>query len=556
MGIFKSHWERDVDKNLFDYIEIEYFRNYKFSTIRNYAAILGLLFLHIALYAVDVYTCVKLLAYNQWSSDIQPFISYKISKWLFSACIICSMVLLIFDSIHGIRIFRTRNISLIYTNNFAKVLRSLRYKYHCVLNEINPPSRFDKIAYYTYFTLSGSKKLILADSPRQVINALTLCSVLNMKDGSTGFWKTLGTMYSKNSSEVIILYSMIASIGIWIIFMIQLFFALIFMFPVYHRIRQDGTKSMRQYVCIRVDETVRKLARSFAKKRLMKEHRKRAEEKLYLEETPSFPEISSLPNLLSRDNTSTSFSTIPRATTAGSMSSLNSTSTTDSSRSDTALHADKNPFHDIHALPNSRSNITITAHTEPEKPKKLRYKDGSTSSLLTRYHEPNTAQSIYATQPPMARKQPQQLPTSNPFYNIPEREMTGSVASFNSNVTGHTPYQGQPYSGPLDTIYSNHGDLTSSQIPLNPYPKREMFLDEEKYIGMSTGLDNESDEEILRDDMAEQISSRDALANDRDYDSLLDEDDTPLSRSQVRPSLIIRAKDMESENYFKLRPRA
>jgi hypothetical protein len=45
-----------------------------------------------AVYAVDTFTAVNLLAFNKWSGEIKPYIPFDISKWVFSACIIASWV--------------------------------------------------------------------------------------------------------------------------------------------------------------------------------------------------------------------------------------------------------------------------------------------------------------------------------------------------------------------------------------------------------------------------------------------------------------------------------
>ena len=46
----------------------------------------------VAVYGVDTFTAVNLLAFNRWSSSIEPKIPFDVSKWIFSACIIASWV--------------------------------------------------------------------------------------------------------------------------------------------------------------------------------------------------------------------------------------------------------------------------------------------------------------------------------------------------------------------------------------------------------------------------------------------------------------------------------
>lgn len=307
MGLFSSSWERQVDNNLFDFIDIDSFKNFRFTTLFNYFLMISLLLLKLFLLGTDIYTCIRLLAFDEWSSMVKPYLSFRISKWLFSACIICSVVLLIFDTLRGVRVYRSRNISLIYTNNFARRAKSLRnYKFFCVLNEINPVGGFDKLAFYVYFQYHGSKRLIYADSPRQVINALTLYSVLNIQNG---FWHTITTISTTNRNEALILYSMTISFFIWLVFMAQFIFAVGITVPVFYRIlHKERYQSIRQYVCIKVDHSVKKLS---------KEHQKKSLKKMALSNKKL--QAPTLPHLLEKSYASTdslveSTASIPRPT--------------------------------------------------------------------------------------------------------------------------------------------------------------------------------------------------------------------------------------------------
>jgi hypothetical protein len=479
MGIFSSSWERQVDNSLFDFIDVAAFKNYRSATLFNYGWMIFMLLLQSALYAVDVYTCVKLLAFNEWSSMVKPYLSFRISKWLFAACIICSVVLLAFDFIRGIRIYRTRNISLIYTNGFAKMAKSLAgYAYFCVLDVINPTSGFDKMAFYTWFTLDSSKKLILADSPRQVINALTLYSVLNVGNG--GFWDTIKTISATNRAEALILYSMSISFIIWIFFISCLFFAICFCFPVYYRIRKDDYQGLRQYVCLKVDQTVKKLARKYAKERLRKEQRKYQQED-FSEEKRNVPDVE-LPPLTPYGETKFS---LPKSYTTDSFSSEASDST-----------QWMNPFTDKFS-----------------QPKATYHKNSSQTSILNRYDHHSTQKSVYG--PPL-RQYGSQISFNDSRSSIREPLYhSESQISLNKIGTKITINELTPQE-PMDVI--------------TDYPRRKVFLDEEKLIG-------DSHDPFADDDQEDENDSGDRL-----------------TRKAVRPSLILRARDMESEDYSRFAP--
>ncbi|KAH3678473.1 hypothetical protein WICMUC_001490 [Wickerhamomyces mucosus] len=274
MGLFGSNWERDVDNNLFDLIDITQFKNYKFKTLVNYLILWGLVLLHLLLYSVDIYTCIKLLAYNEWSNSyIKPYLTFKISKWLFASCIIGSIILLIYEILKGLKIYKTNNISLIFTNSIAKNLISMQnFNKFCVLNKISPNSGFDKLAFFIYFQIYSFKKLLFFDSPRQIINAMTLFSILNVTNNFNGILTTIKEISINNHNEALILGSMLISLIIWSIFISQFLIALILLIPIYNRILNNlKYKSLRQYVCIKIDLNIKKLNQINQLKHLKKE---------------------------------------------------------------------------------------------------------------------------------------------------------------------------------------------------------------------------------------------------------------------------------------------
>lgn len=467
MGIFKSTWERQVDDSLFSFIELEQFRNFKFSTVWNYFLMWFLLLLHTALYCVDIYTCVKLLAFNTWSSEIDPYISFKISKWLFSACIICSFVLLGFEAIRGIRIFRTGNISLTYTNPFAKRLRSIiSYNCYCALNEINPTGGFEKMAFYTYFTLHDSKKLILADSPRQVINALTLWSVLKV---DTDFWETLKSISISNRNEALVLYGMLISFFIWIFFITQLFFALVFAIPVYHSIIKNYEfNSLKQFVCLKVDKTVKRLARIHQKESL-----KRFKNNSFTKSNDSLIEKPSLPNL----NSTNSFQTFKLS----NQSSFDSISNLPPLRPYSQLTSN-NSSRNLLSTISQKENIDVNPFRDQIKKPSQIYsikRNDSTESFPDRSISLNTS--------------------FNKNLNNSTIELNNSTTSFNEKFYPIEKID------TIENINNSNSDLES-----------ELYPEDDEIASFNDSIDNEIN-----------------------------------GNRNVRTSLILRARDMEMEDYSK-----
>lgn len=85
-----------------------------------------LLFISIAVYGVDTFVAVNLLAFDNWSSQIDPAVDRDIAKWVFSACIIASFVNLGFEFLRAIRVMKRGNVAECYLDNLAVRLESIR----------------------------------------------------------------------------------------------------------------------------------------------------------------------------------------------------------------------------------------------------------------------------------------------------------------------------------------------------------------------------------------------------------------------------------------------
>lgn len=112
-----------------------------------------------AVYAVDSFTAVNLLAFNKWSSEIQPAVSFDITKWIFAICIILSIVNLVYEHIRAIRIMRRGSVAESYLDNLAVKLESIRmgsgkgWRRFLVFAELTKSKKgAEYIALFTYFS--------------------------------------------------------------------------------------------------------------------------------------------------------------------------------------------------------------------------------------------------------------------------------------------------------------------------------------------------------------------------------------------------------------------
>lgn len=259
----KHKWKDNTNKKLFSDIDESIFKNHSFKTVSSYAiGVYFFLILKVALLASDLYTCIKLLAYNTWSNDvIKPYLPFRISKWLFSACILLSIVFLLWNVVSGFRAYRTNNITICYINNFARNCISLKdYAKFCVFHKISSNGVFQWFAFYVFFEIKDCLGLIFCDTPRQVINGLTLWSVLitihNGEGMSLGDLETFDGLINKikaiaeaNHEEAVLLCFNLLSFVIWTFFISKLILALVCSIFIYFKLIRDAKyNGLREYI--------------------------------------------------------------------------------------------------------------------------------------------------------------------------------------------------------------------------------------------------------------------------------------------------------------------
>jgi hypothetical protein len=112
-------------------------------------------------YAVDTFTAVNLLAFNKWSSSIEPsqLIPFDASKWIFSGCIILSFINLAFEHIRARKIMNRGSVAESYLDNLAVRLESTRmgggrgWKRFLVFAELTKSKKgAEYVALFTYFS--------------------------------------------------------------------------------------------------------------------------------------------------------------------------------------------------------------------------------------------------------------------------------------------------------------------------------------------------------------------------------------------------------------------
>jgi hypothetical protein len=114
----------------------------------------------VAVYVLDTFTAVKLLGFNQWSSKVQPKVSFHITKWVFAGCILFSWVLCIYEWVRAYRVMKKQSVTEDYLDPLAVVLQSIRmpsgWRRFLVFAELTKSKKKAAwIAIFVYFQRKG-----------------------------------------------------------------------------------------------------------------------------------------------------------------------------------------------------------------------------------------------------------------------------------------------------------------------------------------------------------------------------------------------------------------
>jgi hypothetical protein len=129
MGCFGGRSEIEVrPEQKWDAISLRDFRSKSWWNGIAYGYLWLCLIVSVAVYGVDTFTAVNLLAFDEWSSSIEPtqLIPFDVTKWIFAGCIIASFVNLGFEYIRAIRIMRRGSVAECYLDSLAARLESIR----------------------------------------------------------------------------------------------------------------------------------------------------------------------------------------------------------------------------------------------------------------------------------------------------------------------------------------------------------------------------------------------------------------------------------------------
>ncbi|KAJ5785192.1 uncharacterized protein N7503_010404 [Penicillium pulvis] len=276
-----------------DYVNLDDFKSDSCWTPFSYIFFWIMLIVSVSVYGVDIFTAVNLLAFSRWSGRVEPAIPFRISRWIFAVCIIVSLTLLVYRWVFAIRAMRSGSITRSYLDPLAVRIQSFRvvekngrgWKKFLVFAELTKSKKgAEYVALYTYFAFQFWMNTIFADGPRQVINAITLYSVMKLdllpggenttSDGNASgiiqFFNNIKVLAEENNLQAVVLFGMLFTLIIWVLSVLKLASAVILylIFLFHHIPAEDG--SLKAYCRRKISTRLKRIVRRKVDKALAK----------------------------------------------------------------------------------------------------------------------------------------------------------------------------------------------------------------------------------------------------------------------------------------------
>ncbi|KAJ9269138.1 hypothetical protein DTO212C5_4821 [Paecilomyces variotii] len=274
-----------------DYITLDDFKSSSCLTPFSYFFLYVFLLVSIAVYSVDTFTAIQLIAFAHWAGQIKPSIPFTVSRWIFAICICISFLLLIYRWIRAIRAMRTGGVAESYLDPLAVRIQSIRtgkrgrgWKRFLVFAELTKSKKgAEYIALFAYFSFESWLRVVFAEGPRQVVNAITLYSVMQLNLIPEGqhaapkgtppieqFFINVKALAEKNDRQAVVLFGMLFTLIIWVISVLSLAVSVIlYLIFLWHHIpTEDG--SLRAYCRRKINTRLERIVKQKVNKALAK----------------------------------------------------------------------------------------------------------------------------------------------------------------------------------------------------------------------------------------------------------------------------------------------
>ncbi|EGC49479.1 pheromone-regulated membrane protein [Histoplasma capsulatum var. duboisii H88] len=263
-GRKEEYWGHMRAEQKWEYINLQDFKSKTCFAQFSYFILWISVFISTAVYGVDSFTAVNLIAFNRWSTEAQQLIPRYISKWIFAGCIMLSFVFLIYRWIRAVRVLRQGGVAQSYLDPLAARVQSIRigekgqgWRRFLVFYELTKSKKgADYVALFTYFNFESWMRTVFAEGPRQFINGTILYSVMESDlilqgkhaapEGTSPisqFFSNVGALAEKDKRQAVILSAMLFTLLIWVFSILSLFVScILYLLFLWHHIpSEDGS---------------------------------------------------------------------------------------------------------------------------------------------------------------------------------------------------------------------------------------------------------------------------------------------------------------------------
>ncbi|KAF9115114.1 hypothetical protein BGX27_008819 [Mortierella sp. AM989] len=263
-----AQWKREkVQDHKFDFINVDDFVDNSCWRQFRYTLVFVAIIRGILVYCSDIFTAVNLLANDNSGTffkkdtlsveGLHIELPFKVYKYLFTGCIIFGFLLLALEIRRAKNIIKSRDISYAFTSQIASRFYTVRsYPHYCFFSQINNSKKMvDDVAFFCFFTFRNWKRLILADAPRQVINATILYQTFrefNFQNDFIGEWNKI---FRGDTYKMISIGAMIFTVTIFAISMLSLIIAVFLYIPLVTHIQGN----LKEYCCHKIDKRIDEL---------------------------------------------------------------------------------------------------------------------------------------------------------------------------------------------------------------------------------------------------------------------------------------------------------
>ncbi|KAJ1549025.1 hypothetical protein HK405_011051 [Cladochytrium tenue] len=293
-----AKWKREeIPDHKFDYIDVDDFtednwvRKFKYSfvflvTLKSILVYIADVIIVALLFINHSFQCdsstnstssigVTVASCNSNASALSTTIMPQtVRPWLILVTVFLSFVLLIIDWRKAQAIIRSKDISYAFTSPIAYRYYALRsYPHYCFFCQIqNSRKTVDVLAFFVFFMFKGWKRLLLAEFPRQLLNALNLYDVIRLKVDPNSTKNVFEKYYdavvnlvqSTNSIVNVMAYALSTfTVVVWLFSFCGLLAAFFVYIPLLCNIRGN----LKEYCCHKIDKRIGELLRKKSRKR-------------------------------------------------------------------------------------------------------------------------------------------------------------------------------------------------------------------------------------------------------------------------------------------------